>query len=154
MRAFQVTMSLYCLLLWVSIRPMNKIIRQTNKAKTYRETSGLLVVLLLVILSLYNRGCIHYLLLHNSITTNLASFFFLMFIFETERNRAWVGEGQRERETQNLKQAPGSELSAQSPTRGSNPLTMRSWPEPTNYEIVTQTPNQLSHPGAPTNLAS
>ena len=27
-----------------------------------------------------------------------------------------VGEGQRERETQNLKQVPGSELSAQSPT--------------------------------------
>ena len=41
-----------------------------------------------------------------------------MFIFETERDRAWVGEGQRERETQNLKQAPGSELSAQSPTLG------------------------------------
>ena len=38
-------------------------------------------------------------------------------------------EGQRERETQNLKQAPGSELSAQSPTRGSNPQTARSRPE-------------------------
>ena len=32
-------------------------------------------------------------------------------------------EGQRERETQNLKQAPGSELSAKSPTRGLNPRT-------------------------------
>ena len=31
-----------------------------------------------------------------------------------------MGEGQREGETQNLKQAPGSELSAQSLTRGSN----------------------------------
>ena len=31
-----------------------------------------------------------------------------------------MGEGQRERETQNQKQAPGSELSAQSPTRGLN----------------------------------
>ena len=30
-------------------------------------------------------------------------------------------EGQRERETQNPKQGPGSELSAQSPTWGSNP---------------------------------
>ena len=30
---------------------------------------------------------------------------------------------ERERETQNPKQAPGSELSAQSPTRGSNPRT-------------------------------
>ena len=38
-----------------------------------------------------------------------------MFIFERERERALVGEGQRERETQNPKQAPGSELSAQSP---------------------------------------
>ena len=36
------------------------------------------------------------------------------------------GWGQRERETQNVKQAPGSELSAQSPTRGSNAQTMRS----------------------------
>ena len=37
-----------------------------------------------------------------------------------------TGEEQRERETQNLKQAPGSELSAQSPTRGLNSRTMRS----------------------------
>ena len=37
-----------------------------------------------------------------------------LFIFETERDRVQVGEGQRERETQNLKQAPGSERSAQS----------------------------------------
>ena len=50
-----------------------------------------------------------------------------MFIFE--RHRARVGEGQRQKETQNLKQARGSELSAQSPTRGSNPPTVRSWPE-------------------------
>ena len=34
-----------------------------------------------------------------------------MFIFE--RHRVQVEEGQRERETQNLKQAPGSEPSAQ-----------------------------------------
>ena len=32
-----------------------------------------------------------------------------------------TGEGQRERETQNPKQAPGSELSARSPTWSSNP---------------------------------
>ena len=37
---------------------------------------------------------------------------FLTLIFETETEHEW-GEGQRERETQNLKQAPGSELSAQ-----------------------------------------
>ena len=46
-----------------------------------------------------------------------------MFIFEREkeRDRAREEKGQRERETQNLKQAPGSELSAQSPTWGLNP---------------------------------
>ena len=38
-----------------------------------------------------------------------------LFIFGTERDRAQVGEGQREKETQNPKQAPGSELSAQGP---------------------------------------
>ena len=51
--------------------------------------------------------------------------FFLMFIFERERererDRAQVGEGQRERETQNPKQVPGSELSAQNTTQSSNP---------------------------------
>ena len=53
--------------------------------------------------------------------------FFLMFIyFEGERDRVQAGEGQRERETQNPKQVPGSELSAQSPTRGLNPLAVRS----------------------------
>ena len=49
---------------------------------------------------------------------------FLMFIFE--RQRAQAGEEQRERETQNPKEAPGSELSAQSLMRGSNSQTMRS----------------------------
>ena len=50
--------------------------------------------------------------------------FCVYFIFEKEREQA--GEGKRERESQNLKQAPGSELSAQSPTRGSNSQTVRS----------------------------
>ena len=36
----------------------------------------------------------------------------LLFIFESEGDRAQAEEGQRERETHNLKQAPGSELSA------------------------------------------
>ena len=48
-----------------------------------------------------------------------------MFIFERERKREGDrehvcmhgGGAERERETQNLKQAPGSQLSAQSPTR-------------------------------------
>ena len=37
-----------------------------------------------------------------------------------EREREREEEGQRERETQNPKEDPGSELSAQSPTQGSN----------------------------------
>ena len=57
-------------------------------------------------------------------------FFFLIFLTfylllrqgETEHEQGRV----RERETQNLKEAPGSELSAQSPTRGSNSRTARS----------------------------
>ena len=54
-----------------------------------------------------------------------------LFIFEgereRERDRAWAGEEQRE--TQNLKQASGSKLSAQSLMRGLNPQIVRSWPE-------------------------
>ena len=52
-------------------------------------------------------------------------FFNVLFIFETgetEHERGRV----RERETQNRKQAPGSEPSAQSPTRGTNSQTARS----------------------------
>ena len=66
-----------------------------------------------------------------------------MFIYFWERGRqSRVGEGQRERETQNLKQAPGSELSAQSPTRGSNSRTMRSWPEPKSDAQPTEPPRR------------
>ena len=57
---------------------------------------------------------------------NAASFIFLflcLFIFERQ---SASGEGQRERETPNLKQAPGTELSAQSLTWGSNLRTVRS----------------------------
>ena len=56
--------------------------------------------------------------------------FFYIDLFLRERDRVWAREGQRERETQNPKQTPGSELLAQSPMRGLNPWTMRSWPEP------------------------
>ena len=42
---------------------------------------------------------------------------FITFLRERERE----GEGQRETEIQKPKQAPGSELSAQSPMWGSNP---------------------------------
>ena len=43
---------------------------------------------------------------------------------ERERERAQAREGQTERETQNPKQAPGSELSAQNPMGGSNSREM------------------------------
>ena len=48
------------------------------------------------------------------------NFFEFLFIFENERDRVQAGEGQREREAQNPNQAPGSELSAQSPTQDLN----------------------------------
>ena len=48
-----------------------------------------------------------------------------MFIFERERQRAG-GEGQREKETQNPKEAPRSEVSAQILTGGWNSQTVRS----------------------------
>ena len=50
-----------------------------------------------------------------------------MFIFEMKRDRVWAGNGARERGRQNLKQAPGSELSAE-PDMGL---------ELTNHEIMT-----------------
>ena len=50
-------------------------------------------------------------------------------MFTSERERAQVGEGHREREMQNPKQAPGSELSAQS--------RMDAGLEPTDCEIMT-----------------
>ena len=57
-------------------------------------------------------------------------------------DRAWTGEGQRERETQNLKQAAGSEWSAQSPMRGSNSQAVRSWPEPKSDAQPTEPPRR------------
>ena len=49
-------------------------------------------------------------------------FIFLMLIyFLREWERHSLSRGGAEREAQNLKQAPGSELSAQSQMRGSNP---------------------------------
>ena len=50
-----------------------------------------------------------------------------MCIYFWEREKET--ECKQGRKTQNRKQAPGSERSAQSPAWGSNPRTMRSWPE-------------------------
>ena len=79
----------------------------------------------------------------SSVCSNIFPVFFFSFFFyfwETERGRAQFGEGQRENETQNLKQALGSELSAQSPTWGLNPQIMRSWPELKSDAQATEPP--------------
>ena len=50
-----------------------------------------------------------------------------VYLFLRQRERLSVSKRGVERaETQKVKQAPGSELSAQSPTWGSNPQTARS----------------------------
>ena len=46
--------------------------------------------------------------------------FFFECLFTFERETGGVGKGRRERETENLKRALGSELAARSPTQGSN----------------------------------
>ena len=52
-------------------------------------------------------------------------FFLNVYLFLRESKKEHEQERkQRERKTQNLKQAPGSELSAQSPIRGSNSWTV------------------------------
>ena len=59
------------------------------------------------------------------ISASLDDFYFYIFynvyLFLRERERVHTGEGQREKETQNPKQAPGSQLSAQNPAWSSNP---------------------------------
>ena len=68
--------------------------------------------------------------------------FFFMFIYFWRRDREQAGEGQRERETQNLNQAPGSELSVQSLMQGSNSQAVRSWPEPMSDAQATEPPRR------------
>ena len=53
-------------------------------------------------------------------------FYFIFNVYLFLRERAQAGEGQRETHTQNLKKAPRSKLSAQSPIGGSNSGTVRS----------------------------
>ena len=82
---------------------------------------GLLNLVFIIALSLAKYSCGY-----------LKKNFFLMFIFErkTRRDRAWVGEGQRGRDGDTESKA-GARLwlSAQSPLRGSNSQTVRSWPK-------------------------
>ena len=67
----------------------------------------------------------------------------MLIIYFWERQSASRGRS-RERETQDPKQAPGSELSAQSLTLGSSPTKL--W----DHDLSQSgTLNQLSHTGAP-----
>ena len=59
----------------------------------------------------------------------LKHFFNFYLLCFRDRDRTWMGEEQRDRETQNPKEASGSELSAQSPMQGLNPRTVTSWPK-------------------------
>ena len=70
--------------------------------------------------------------------------FFVYFCFFERETGGQNGsrKGQRERETQNPKQAPGFELSAQSLTRGSNSQTARSGPEPKSGAQLTEPPRR------------
>ena len=70
--------------------------------------------------------------------------FFIVYIFSRTERQSMSGWG-AQRETQNLKQAPGSEPSVQSLMRGSNPWTTISWLSQ-SWML-----NQLSHPAAPWN---
>ena len=58
--------------------------------------------------------------------TESSHFFFNVCLFLRERE-SMTEKGQRERKTQNVKQAPGSELSARSSMGGSNLQTARSF---------------------------
>ena len=75
--------------------------------------------------------------------TAIFFFFLCLFIFERE-TECMKGRGrERETHTQNLKQAPGSELSAQSLTRA---RTHKWWDRDLSRSL---TGNCLRHPGAP-----
>ena len=101
---------------------------------------------MLSLLTLYISLCIFIFL--TDLLFQLKKIFFNVYLFlreretetETETEYEW-GRG-RERETQNPKQILGSELSAESPTWGSNSQTMTSWPEPKSLK-------QWSYPGTP-----
>ena len=64
--------------------------------------------------------------------------------FLRDRDGVQAGQGPREKGTQNLKQAPGSEPSAQSPTRGLNPRAARSRPELKSDAQPTEPPRRPS----------
>ena len=69
------------------------------------------------------------------------SFLKFYFSFKREKERTWVGNEQRQKETQNPKQAPCCQSKAQ---RGA--WTHELWDHDPNWS---QMPNWLSHPEAP-----
>ena len=69
--------------------------------------------------------------------THFSKKFFNVYFWERERQTVQV---KRERETQNLKQAPDSELSAHSLTWGSSSRSMRSWSGPRSDTQLTEPP--------------
>ena len=72
--------------------------------------------------------------------SSVRRFFFNIYLFLRQRETEHEWERVGKRETQNLKQAPGSERSAQSPTRGLNSRSVRSWPEPKSATQLTEPP--------------
>ena len=72
-----------------------------------------------------------------------------MFIYFWQRERKTEherGRGrERRRETQNSKQAPGSELPAERPKRGSSSQTARSWTKPKSDAQLTEPPRCPHH---------
>ena len=64
----------------------------------------------------------------------------MFYLFLRESMSMSEGGAERERETQNPKQAPGSELSAQSLTPGSTSQAVRLRPEPKSEAQPTEPP--------------
>ena len=70
-------------------------------------------------------------------------FIFYLFIFsfwERERKREWVGEGQRERGTEDLKRALHWQAESSKPDSGLNSKIARSPPEPNSDTQLTEPP--------------
>ena len=77
-----------------------------------------------------------------SIKKKLFKYLFILRESESESKHVSGGRAERDRETQNLKQASGSELSAQSPTWGSDSRTSRSWPQLKSVTLLTEPPRR------------
>ena len=91
--------------------------------------------------------------LYPLVPLNISKFFFKVYLFLRQCERQSTSSGAvgggggwcRQRETQNLNQAPGSELSAQCLTWGLNSVTHKPWDHDLSRD---RTLNRLSHSGA------